>query len=67
MARSAQTHKSIKFHLNCLEHSICISLVHMYVIKHEAAQLEQPEKMALHLPKNIYGLRFETKSIQIGK
>ena len=27
MARSAQTHKSIpKFHLNCLEHSICISL-----------------------------------------
>ena len=27
MARSAQTHKSIgKFHLNCLEHSICISM-----------------------------------------
>ena len=26
MARSAQTHK-YKFHLNCLEHSICISLL----------------------------------------
>ena len=27
MARFAQTHKSTyKFHLNCLEHSICISL-----------------------------------------
>ena len=32
MARSAQTHKKYKFHLTCLEHSICIVLAEASIL-----------------------------------